>query len=82
MHDGALFASKLVGLFISCENPNNVVIVYNSKPQRLLVTSFHQLVHFAFKSPITKVHKEDSKAILEQVCSSPERQYVDACSPY
>ena len=66
MHDGVLFGSKFVGLFISCEKPNNVVILYNSKPQRLLVPSFNQLVDFAFKSPFTKLHKVDSK--LEQVC--------------
>ena len=48
MHDGVLFGSKLVGLFISCGKPNKVEILYNSKPQRLLVPSFHQLVDFAF----------------------------------
>ena len=74
MHDGVLFCSELVGLQISCEKPNNVVGLYNSKPQRLLVLSFHQLVDFSFKSPITKLHKGDSKAMLEQVCSNPERK--------
>ena len=74
MYDGVLFGLKLVGLFFSCEKPNNIVILYNSKPQRLLVPSFHQLVDFAFKSPITKLHKGDSKDMLEQVCSNPERK--------
>ena len=72
--DGVLFDSKWVGLFISCEKPNNVVILYNSKPQRLLVPSSHQLVDFSFRSPITKLHKGDSKAMLEQICSNPERK--------
>ena len=45
-------------------------------PQRLLVPSFHQLVHFAFKSPVIKLHKGDSKAMLEQVCSNPKRKML------
>ena len=72
--DADLFCSKLVGLYINCEKPSNVVKLYYSKPHRLLAPSFHQLAHFAFRYPIIKLHKRDYNAMLEQMCSNLERK--------
>ena len=58
---GCIFGSKLVCSFISCELPNTVDISYNSKPQGLLIPFCHQLVRIAFRSPVMKQHKGDSK---------------------
>ena len=51
-------------------------MVYNFKPHWLfihLIPLAHQLVNFAFKSPRRTLQVGHSRAMHDQICSSPER---------